>query len=164
MFARVLLTSVLSVPLLSACSEMGAQGISASSSAPKPEDFTPKAGLWRMRTTATGSPSQTVKLCVGQPMPGFEEMVAAQRGADCVRSSETMTDGAEFLATCRTDGKTVVIKTTVNGDMASNYRFALKVNTTGPDVPSRLAEVRMSIDARRLGDCPAGTQVGEIVE
>ena len=168
MTVRALLTATASTLLLSACSEMasrpGEMGFQTSSSAPKPEDFVPKAGLWRVRTTTTGSPSQNVKMCVGRPMPGFNDMVAAQRGADCVQSSEALSDGAEFLATCTADGKTIAMTAAVSGDMDSSYRFALKVNTTGPDVPSRLAEVRVTMDARRLGDCPLGAQPGEIIK
>ena len=159
------LTFIASAALLAACSnaESGKSGEAAKSGSPAAAAATaPKAGLWEQTTSGGMIPApMTVKMCVGDPVEGrnpFEAPPAA--GSECTQSG-TATD---FKSTCTTNGMTVTSAGKVTGDMSSAYKVELTTTTTGPNVPPQMAEMKMTIDAKRVGDCPAGVQPGAIVQ
>lgn len=160
---RNLLIVAATAALAAACSnsDTAKNGESSATPASAAAPQAPRAGLWEQTTSGGMTPSpMTVKVCVGEPAPGanpFETPPAA--GADCTRSG-TATD---FSMTCTTNGMTVVSSGKVTGDMNSAYKVEAETKTTGPNVPPQMADLKMTIDAKRIGDCPAGVQPGAIV-
>lgn len=158
------LTFIASAALLAACSnpESGKTGEAGKSEAPAAAAKAPKAGLWEQTTSGGMIPApMTVKMCIGDPVEGsnpFEAPPAA--GSECTQSG-TATD---FKSTCTTNGMTVTSAGKVTGDMNSAYKVELTTTTTGANVPPQMAEMKMTIDAKRVGDCPAGVQPGAIVQ
>ena len=158
------LTFIASAALLSACSnaESGKAGEAGKSEAPAAAAKAPKAGLWEQTTSGGMIPApMTVKMCIGEPVEGsnpFEAPPAA--GSECTQSG-TATD---FKSTCTTNGMTVTSAGKVTGAMSSAYKVELTTTTTGANVPPQMAEMKMTIDAERVGDCPAGVQPGAIVQ
>ena len=79
-------------------------------------------------------------------------------------SVKSVPGGAEFHAVCNAQGMTVTSDGKVSGDMRTAYKVDITTKTTGPNVPPAMAEMKMTIDAKRLGDCPAGTAPNTIVQ
>lgn len=125
----------------------------------------PKAGLWEQ--TMSGGPipaPMVVKMCVGETAPGANPFaVPATPGTDCTQTSKAIPGGAEFHSTCNTDGRIVTSDGKVSGNMESAYKVEIATTTTGPNVPPQVGDMKMTIDAKRLGDCPAGAQPNSIV-
>ena len=48
--------------------------------------------------------------------------------------------------------------------MDSAYKVDITTKTTGANVPPQMAEMKMTVDATRLGDCPAGAAPGSVVQ
>ncbi len=126
----------------------------------------PKAGLWEQTMSGGPMPApMTVKMCVGETAPGSNPFAQQQAaGADCTQSSKGVAGGAEFTSSCTVQGMTVVSNGKVTGDMNSAYKVEIATKTTGANVPPQMADMKMTIDAKRLGDCPAGAQPNSVVQ
>lgn len=125
----------------------------------------PRPGLWEQTMANPVTGSATIKLCVGAPEPGenaFSGPVAD--GADCTQTVTPAIGGSSFHSTCKANGMTMISDGKVTGDLASAYKVDVTTRTTGANVPPSMAEMKMSIDAKRLGDCPAGVEPGMIVQ
>lgn len=162
---RNILIVAATTALLAACSnaDSGKAGEGGETAAPAAAAAAqaPKAGLWEQTTSGGMIPApMTVKMCVGEPTPGTNPFEAPPTaGSECTQSG-TATD---FQSTCTTNGMTVTSAGKVTGDMNSAYKVELNTKTTGPNVPPQMADMTMTIDAKRIGDCPAGVAAGAIV-
>jgi hypothetical protein len=158
------------VALLAACSNSDADKTAAGGvTAPAGQTVTlatPQPGLWEQ--TVSGGPmpqAMTVKVCVGDTAPGSNPFSAPQAGVSCSDNRvKAIGGGAEFHTVCQTQGMNIVSDGKVSGNMRTAYTVAVTTKTTGPNVPPQMAEMSMAIDARRLGDCPAGVAPGAVVQ
>lgn len=167
---RIQFALISTVALLAACSngdkaKAPAETASAPAATVPAAAPAPKAGLWEQ--TMSGGPipaPMVVKMCVGETAPGANPFaVPDTSGTACTQSSKAVAGGAEFHSTCNTDGRIVESKGKVTGDMMTNYKVEIATTTTGPNIPPQMANMNMTIDAKRLGDCPAGAQPNTVV-
>lgn len=119
---------------------------------------TPQAGLWEQTVSGGMMPApMTVKICVGETAPDTNPFAAPQAGITCSQNSvRAAPGGAEIHSVCESQGMTVTSDGKVSGDMRTAYKVEMTTNTTGPNVPPQMAQMTTTIDAKRLGDCPAG--------
>lgn len=167
---RIHLALISTVALLAACSNAdkpktpteSAAGPAAPAALSAPA---PKAGLWEQTMSGGAIPApMVVKMCVGDTAPGGNPFAAPTTpGTDCTQSSKAVPGGAEFHSTCNTDGRIVTSDGKVSGDMQSTYRVEIATKITGANVPAQMADMTMIIDAKRLGDCPAGAAPNSVV-
>lgn len=126
----------------------------------------PRPGLWEQTINNPATGTVTLKVCVGPPEPGENAFSGPMAdGADCTQSvTQGLTGATSFQSTCNANGMTMASEGKVTGDMASAYKVDLTTRTTGANVPPSMAELKMTIDAKRLGDCPAGVDPGALVQ
>lgn len=167
---RTQLLLISTVALLAACSnneektaEAGAETAAATESAAPPA---PKAGLWEQTVSSAQLPQPTtVKICVGETEPGANPFNTPQPGVTCSENSvKSSPGGAEFHAVCETQGMTVTSDGKVSGDMNSAYKVEITTKTSGANIPAGMGEMTMTVDAKRLGDCPAGAAPNSVVQ
>lgn len=166
---RIHFALISTVALLAACSNADkakTTEVAAAPAAPVAASApAPKAGLWEQ--TMSGGPipaPMVVKMCVGETTPGENPFaVKPSAGTDCTQTARQVPGGAEFHSTCNTDGRIVTSDGKVSGDMQSAYKVEIATKTTGANVPAQMADMKMTIDAKRLGDCPAGAQPNSVV-
>ena len=104
-------------------------------------------------------------MCIGETAPGSNPFNAPQQGVTCSENTvKSAPGGAEFHAVCNAQGMTVTSDGKVSGDMRTAYKVDITTKTTGPNVPAAIADMKMTMDAKRLGDCPAGTAPNTIVQ
>ena len=168
---RIHITLVSLAALLAACSNSSGDNAAAPDDGATPEAQavslpTPQAGLWEQ--TVSGGPipqAVTVKTCVGETAPGSNPFNTPQAGVNCSENSVNQTaSGAEFHAVCEAQGMSVVSDGKVSGNMRTEYMVEITTKTTGPNVPPQMANMSMTINAKRLGDCPAGVAPGGVVQ
>mgnify|MGYP002622878993 CR=1 FL=1 len=112
------------------------------------------AGQWEIAVTVAGQPSAHVdRYCIGA-----EDRLAVQAGAgidqsDCSEASaERTADGIAIRSVCRQGNSTVTMTGLLAGDLATAYRGDI-TRTYSPPLYGR-SEVKSSVEAKRLGDCP----------
>lgn len=167
---RIQIALVSVVALLSACSRSDAEKTAAADSGTAPAKTvtlaTPQPGLWEQ--TVSGGPmphAMTVKMCVGDTAPGSNPFNTPAPGVTCTENGlNAVGGGAEFHSVCQARGMNIVSDGKVSGDMRTAYTMQITTKTTGPNVPPQLADMTMSVDAKRLGDCPAGVAPGAVVQ
>lgn len=165
----LIIAAPLAALALAGCSDRsetasGASADAAPSATAPARDRHPLPGLWE--TTFTGAPGvMTMKICVGPPEGDDNPFAPPAEGADCSNPEiRDIPGGLSFEGTCTTSGMTVASRGTVTGDLRSAYRVEMTATTTGAALPPGMpAETTLRIDARRLGDCPAGVEPGAIV-
>ncbi|WP_292223367.1 DUF3617 family protein [Brevundimonas sp.] len=169
---RVQIALISAVALLAACSNSDNKattegGGTAAPATPAAATMpAPKPGLWQQTISGGAMPAPTtVKMCVGPTVEGENPFSAPQPGVACSENSvKAAPGGAEFHSVCNAQGMTVTSDGKVSGNMDSAYKIDITTKTTGPNVPPQMAEMKMTIDATRLGDCPAGTAPGAVVQ
>jgi len=171
MRARLVLMSA-AVALLAACSnsetkapaegEAATPGAAETAAAPP----TPQPGLWEQTVSGGALPqATTVRICQGPTEPGANPFNAPQPGVTCSQNEvRSAPGGAEFNSVCETQGMTVSSTGKVTGDMSSAYKVEVTTRASGANVPPQMAEMTMTIDAKRLGDCPAGAAPNSVVQ
>jgi hypothetical protein len=166
---RAQLILISAAALLAACSNPGdakPEGEAAASKAAEPVRMAaPQPGLWQQTISGGAIPApMTVKMCVGPAVEGENAFTAPQTGATCSENTaRTTASGAEFHSVCTTQGMTVTSDGKVTGDMRNSYKVDITTRTTGANVPAQMADMQMTIDATRLGDCPAGAEPNSVV-
>ena len=126
-----------------------------------------RPGAWEMKMAMPGPSGNpidaTMKMCVGEPKPGenpFAPKTVA--GTTCTNEVKSTSSGWEVASECTGDGVTTKTKGIVTGDPQSAYKSVLTSTSTGENVPPYLQkETETTIEARRLGDCPAGVNPGQ---
>lgn len=121
-----------------------------------------KSGLWETVTSGDGIPEAKLRECVDQvadraTVAGPKEVP----GLKCqVSSAEGGASGFNATVTCDMSGTKMVVKSLGRGDFASAVTYTI---TTTFDPPFMGQTSRtMKIDAKYLGQCPAGTQPGDV--
>lgn len=170
---RAQLAMISAVAMLAACSnsdnKTAAEKDGAATPAPAAENASmpaPKPGLWQQTVSGGMMPAPTtVKMCVGPTVAGENPFSAPQQGVTCSENSvKSAPGGAEFHSVCASQGMTVTSDGKVSGNMDSAYKVDITTKTTGANVPPQMAEMKMTVDATRLGDCPAGAAPGSVVQ
>lgn len=168
---RVQIVLISAVAMLAACSNADNKttaegGETATPAAANASLAAPQPGLWQQTISGGQMPQpMTVKICVGETAPGSNPFSAPQPGVSCSENSAKSTPGgAEFRSVCDAQGMTVTSDGKVTGDMRTAYKVDITTRTSGPNVPPQMAEMKMSIDAARLGDCPAGAAPNSVVQ
>lgn len=133
----------------------------------------PQPGLWEQQMSDGAGAAFTFKTCVGAPEAGDNPFTAGPAGGgeqgedeDCsVRELRRAADGLHFRSVCAMgEGGTLTSTGKVTGDLRRAYRVEVDVKATGiPVEPGMPTESRIVIEARRLGDCPAGVEPGDMV-
>lgn len=165
-----LFVAPLAVLALAACSDRSEPATEAGSATPSASAARagaqhPRPGLWENVFTGGPTGATTLKVCVGDPEPDENPFAAPGQDADCgTPDIRDVPGGLSFEGTCRTEGMTIASRGTVTGDLRSAYRVDVTVNYSGAGLPPGMpAEMTMQVNARRLGDCPAGVEPGAIV-
>ncbi|WP_292072805.1 DUF3617 domain-containing protein [Brevundimonas sp. UBA7534] len=167
---RIQIALISAAALLAACSnnndakapaETENAGAPAATSAPAP---TP--GLWEQTISGAAMPQPTTfKVCVGPSPEGANPFNAPQEGVTCSENTvNPAPGGATFRSVCESQGMTVASDGKVAGDLGSAYKVEITSRVTGANVPPQMAQMNTTIDARRLGDCPAGVAPNTIVQ
>ncbi len=167
MRAQLLLIST--AALIAACSNSGDAKPEGEATASKTAEVVhmaaPQPGLWQQTISGAAIPApMTVKMCIGPAVEGENTFTTPQTGATCSENTVRSTAaGAEFHSVCTTQGMTVTSDGKVTGDMRSSYKVDITTKTTGANIPAQMADMQMTIDATRLGDCPAGVEPNSVV-
>jgi len=169
---RVQLVLISAVAMLAACSnaEEKKGGVASDTATPAAaetaEAVTPRAGLWEQTVSGAQMPQPTtVKICLGETAPGSNPFNTPQPGVTCSENSvKAAAGGAEFHSVCEAQGMTVTSDGKVTGDMANAYKVEISTKTSGANIPAGMGEMKMTIDAKRLGDCPAGAAPNSVVQ
>lgn len=169
---RVQLVLISAVAMLAACSNADEKktGVASDTVAPAAAETVstaaPQPGLWEQTISGGQMPqATTVKICVGETAPGANPFNTPQPGVTCSENSvKSVIGGAEFHSVCETQGMTVTSDGKVTGDMSSAYKVEVSTKTTGANVPAGMGDMKMTVDAKRLGDCPAGATPNSVVQ
>lgn len=158
---------------LAACSGEGGAGGDAPSVETALADLEhPLPGLWEHEMGDGAGTAFTAKFCVGAPEPGDNPFASSSTGgeegedADCpVQELRRAADGLHFRSVCNMgEGGTLTSEGKVTGDLKRAYRVEVSMKTAGvPIAPGMPSEGRMVVNARRIGDCPAGVEPGAMV-
>ena len=167
---RVQLILISAGALLAACSNPEQQ-TAAEDAAPAPAPApaatpAPQPGLWEQTVSGGQMPQpMTVNICVGPTEPGANPFNTPQPGVTCSENTVTSAPGgANFHSVCETQGMTVTSDGKVTGDMNSAYKVEISTRASGANVPPQMSEMTMTIDATRLGACPAGAAPNSVVQ
>lgn len=167
---RVQMILISAAALLAACSNPEPQTAAEDAApAPAPAPATapaPQPGLWEQTVSGGQMPQpMTVNICVGPTEPGTNPFNAPQPGVTCSENTvASAPGGATFHSVCETQGMTVTSDGKVTGDMNSAYKVEISTRAAGANVPPQMSEMTMTIDAKRLGDCPAGAAPNSVVQ
>lgn len=167
---RTWLAVISTAALLAACSNADKTeteaGAGSTPSAPAATPPAPRPGLWEQTINNPMTGPVTLKICVGPSEPGETSFSGPQQsGADCTQAvTPGIGGGATFQTTCNANGMTMVSNGKVTGDLSSAYKVEIATKTTGANVPPQMADMTMTIDAKRLGDCPAGVEPNTLVQ
>jgi hypothetical protein len=135
---------------------------------------TRKAGWWEISSTMTlgeaaGGPvmSQKMHLCTDPATESrtnaFLNRQGSPRGAVCTDAPIGRTaTGWTFATTCTGDGVTMTTQGAASGDFGSAYRIEA-VNTMDKPPTPLMGLTRMLVEAKWVGDCPAGREAGQMV-
>lgn len=118
-----------------------------------------KGGLWEITSRTPGLEGK-VRSCFDPGIQGESAVVA--QGMDrrnCSRSDWTKTpDGYAFDVACERNGRMFVSSGTLSGDLTTRY-------TIKADAVMSVGEMqhgaKQDIEAKNIGECPAGMRAGE---
>lgn len=148
--------------LLAACAaSIPALSLGADSAMPER-----KPGWWELNLTIEGPTPQpvrqTVHMCTDAAVDAVQTPFGVHTGKSCPPLKVSRTpEGWTFAETCVLGQTTVSADGRAHGDFSSSYHVDLITRMTPPPVP-QAAEVRMAIEAKWLGECPADKRPGDI--
>jgi hypothetical protein len=122
-----------------------------------------KSGLWEIKTSAEGSPTMTMQMCVDEK----QDDVAAQPNERDMRKqcpkmdSKRVGDRMVIDSVCKIDKTTATSHTEVSGNLANDYRME---STTRFEPPMHgMAKSHTVMTGRWLGPCKPGQKHGSMV-
>lgn len=119
----------------------------------------PIPGLWE-HTLGGGGASFTLRTCIGPPEADDDPFGLEDDDRECSsKDIRRVPGGLSVRAVCMTEDGEVTSTGTITGDLRSNYAIAMTV--TPQNNPA--AQMQMQMQARRLGECPAGVAPGAMV-
>ncbi len=171
---KIGLASAATVALLAACSDdqsgaaAPAQAAARAEAAPAAVGAAPapRPGLWEHVISGGSLPQPTtVRVCVGSTPAGANPFNAPQPGVTCSENTASPAPGgAAFHSVCESQGMTVVSDGQVSGDLNTAYQVRIASRASGVNVPQEMTTTTTAIDAKRLGDCPAGVSPDTVVD
>lgn len=123
-------------------------------------------GLWRQVSLVEGLDTPiAMKLCIDKATDAQLSWWSAAARRNC--SADTMTRKADgswsFDSDCQeANGVRIVRSGVVVGDFDRRYQISVTTTISGAKDPRLLGTRKLSIDAERLGSCPAGMRPGEV--
>lgn len=121
-----------------------------------------KSGLWESVASGVGVPETKVKECVDQQAD--KAAIAKPQtppGQKCeVTKADGSSSGFEAVVSCTMAGTKMVVKTSGSGDFNSAVTYTV-VTSFDPPLMGQASRT-MSINAKYIGACPAGTQPGDL--
>lgn len=119
----------------------------------------PRPGLWRVTTSMEGLPGNLAippqEICVTEAK--LEAPTGpAEAGADCTTQPfARQGDAMVTTSTCTLPGNVKAdTAIRISGDFNSRYTTVVTTRLDPPPMP-QMAETKMTLNAERLGDCPA---------
>ncbi|HEY4031523.1 MAG TPA: DUF3617 family protein [Caulobacteraceae bacterium] len=154
---RVILLALLAAVLAPAASSL-AQDEAAPSRRP---------GWWELQMVISGPTSeptrQTRRMCTDAAFDKIDSPLGVNmRGNGCAPLSTSRTaTGWTTWGACDTGQMKIRANGVVNGDLNDRYHADIVVEMDPPPDP-KAAKVLIAIDARWLGECPAGRKPGDV--
>jgi Protein of unknown function (DUF3617) len=125
-----------------------------------------REGLWDMRMSMDGLDMvQSTQICLDKTSEQKVALWGAQSNHACSKSVvQRQLDGSwRFEANCDMgSGGWVMTKGSVSGDLSSHYVVQSETTRTGAAVPQMNRTMKVTIEAKRVGDCPAGWTGGDM--
>ncbi len=120
-------------------------------------------GLWEMKNTlpSLGGITQITEICMGPDGGDFTEQ-AARNSKDCPQKTfRNDGDRVIFDAVCKAEGSMVTVHGEFTGDFSS--RYTADIRTTYDPPLQGVANMTLSQESRRIGDCAQGQKPGDMV-
>ena len=143
---------------------------SAPSAMAKAERPRPQPGLWQNTMTMSGPRAMTVssQICLDKAMADGGGWLNSARDGDaagkpdpCTQSYEPSAAGLAFQSVCKFGERTVTSRGLATGDFNSAYTVDL-TSTMDPPPAGAPSETKMTIAAKRIGDCAPGQAGGPV--
>jgi hypothetical protein len=128
-----------------------------------------KAGLWEISTSMNmmgRAINQTMKQCIDaktdEKLMAAGQNAQAQAGVDCT-TPVFKKSGQKYTTdiSCKTNGMTMVMKSSMEGDFTSSYTGETTI-TYDPPLPV-MGEQVVTLSAHWVGPCTAGQKPGDMV-
>jgi hypothetical protein len=160
--------------LLSACGQQegatpAAPSNQASASAPVPAPPPGphrRPGLWELRTSTEGVDGvERTRICLDQGSDPQIALWGAQATHGCNHSEvERLPDGSwRFRASCWLgSGGQLSTSGVASGDLANRYVVRAEASRSAAEAPQMNRTVRVTTEAQRIGNCPAGWSGGDM--
>lgn len=125
-----------------------------------------KAGWWEMKMNIKESTGQVrpmvIHICTDPKVDRIQSPFGIHNGKQCPPAQISKTaSGWSIHSACTARSMKVVTDGTATGDLKSHYSVDLVTRMTPPPQPD-LGEVKIHIDAKWLGACPAGKKPGQL--
>ena len=126
-------------------------------------------GLWQMTVTEDGSvdPPQNLQICIDALTDAHLGILGTDLSGDqCLRRTVSQAgDGTlGLLASCDMGAGVVTeYSGSITGDYSRDYSEKLRAQTTSQSLPQMNRVANYIVTAKRLGDCAAGQQPGDVV-
>ena len=116
-----------------------------------------------IRERMTGLSPQVREFCMTpkEAEGGFREMLSSMQEGDCAFESFSSQDG-RLDARMRCNGETGIASLVTMAGEADPIRstMRLEIEQSGNAVPGGTSRMVLTVESRRIGDCPAGTGAG----
>jgi len=119
-----------------------------------------KPGLWEVKTTIEGNPrSLNVQQCIDASTDQMLQSVAGPFSAPACPDREVKKSDTSMTidSRCTLSGKPASAHAVVVGSF--DHAYTMTVTSEGGDLPA----VKMTIEGKWLGVCPAGQQPGDVI-
>lgn len=157
--------AILTVPLALAASPLAAAGF----------DLPPRApGQWEMsiQVDTAAMPPQIIKMCLDAETDKMLNTRFGGMASQMCSRQEQKKDGDSIVleSDCRVGDMTTSSHTVVTGDFNSAYTMKTDVKMSGSNAPRGVQAgmpagpntQQTTINAKRVGECPAGTKPGDM--
>lgn len=123
-----------------------------------------KAGWWEMTSTMGPMEPQVVHTCVDDASEAKAGVVRPSVPGDGCTSTppRRVADGWAFAISCKSADTTMETSGRITGDLATAYRLESTSKLTPPPMPG-MEEMKVVIEGRWLGACPAERKPGDTV-
>lgn len=139
----------------------------ASSLAQDQAPLTRKPGWWEMQMVISGPTpqpiAQTMHICTDATVDQRQSPFGVNmNGPGCPAPTITrMADHWMISGACNQGAMKVTADAVASGDLDNRYHVDIDTHLDPPPAPNA-AEVKIGIDARWLGECPAGKKPGDV--
>jgi hypothetical protein len=153
--------------LVPALLALAALGPAASSLAQDQAQPTRKPGWWEMQVAIIGPTPEPIRqilhMCTDAEYDAKQSPFGVNmRGGGCQPTKIARSaSGWTISGACDTGQMKITADAVATGDLDDRYHVDIDTHMDPPPAP-QAAEVKVAIDARRLGECPAGKKPGDV--